>query len=141
MKLFILLIAIFLSGQLFGQDSPSVVIHKDPRVDMLLRKQIEFNELNSRESRRFVSGYRILVLNTNDRNKAIDAKARIVREFPEMKSYLTYQPPFFKVKLGDFKDRSEAEEVLPDVQRFFPSGVFIVRDIIEVNPDRSADLQ
>jgi hypothetical protein len=123
------------------KDSTGVVVHKDPRIDMLVKKQIEYNEMSTRESRRFVQGYRILIMNTNDRNKATDAKTKMYQEFPELKAYLQWQAPFFKLKVGDFKTRTEADEYLEEIKRVFPAGIYVVRDIIEVNPDKSAGLQ
>ena len=122
-------------------DSTGVVVHKDPRIDMLVKKQIEYNEVTTRDSRRFVQGYRILIMNTNDRNKATDAKTKMYQEFPELRAYLQWQPPFFKLKVGDFKTRTEADEYLEEIKRVFPTGVYVVRDIIEVNPDKSGELQ
>jgi cupin superfamily acireductone dioxygenase involved in methionine salvage len=123
------------------QDSAGVVVHKDPRLDLLVKKQIEYNEVTTREARRFVQGYRILVVNTNDRNKASDAKTKMYQEFPELRTYLEWKAPFYKLKVGDFKTREEADEYLEDIKRVFPTGVYVVRDIIEVNPDKSAELQ
>lgn len=121
-------------------DSASVVVYKDPRIDMLVKKQIQVNELTTRDARRYVHGYRILVMNTNDRDKAKNAKTKIYQEFPELNAYLMYQSPFMKLKVGDFKTREEAEPYLSAIQRFFPSGVYIIRDVIEVNPDKSGEL-
>jgi hypothetical protein len=126
---------------LFAQtDTNSVVVHKDPRIDLLVKKQIQVNELTTRDARRYVQGYRILVVSTNDRNKATNAKTKIYTEFPELKAYLMYQSPNMKLKVGDFKSREEAEPYLSAIQRFFPEGVYIIRDVIEVNPDKSGAL-
>ena len=142
MKKFIGIVLLFISVQLFSQEDTtgSVVVHKDPRIDQLVKKQIEINEITTRDSRRYVQGYRIQVINTNDRNKAMDAKTRIYQEFPELKAYLMWKAPFYKLKVGNFKDRKEAEDYLINIQRIFPTGVYVVRDIIEVNPDKSAEL-
>jgi hypothetical protein len=134
-------ILLFLSLNLFAQtDSGSITVHKDPRIDNLIKKQIEINELTTRDARRFVPGFRILVMSTNDRTKANNAKTKIYQEFPELKAYLMWQAPFLKLKVGDFRTREEAEEYLAEIQRYFPSGVYIIRDTIEVNPDKSAKL-
>lgn len=134
-------VLLILSLSLVAQtDSNSVVVHKDPRIDLLVKKQIQVNELTTRDARRFVQGYRILVMNTNDRNKATNAKTKIYQEFPELKAYLMWQSPFMKLKVGDFKTREEAEPYLSEIQRFFPTGVYIIRDVIEVNPDKSGNL-
>lgn len=130
--IFLLLPAFSLFAQ---QDSGSVVVHKDPRIDMLIAKQIEINEYTTRNARRNAPGFRILVISTNNRTKANEAKTRIYQQFPELPAYLMYQSPFYKLKVGNFRERAEAEEYLPSIQRIFPSGVYVVRDVIEVKPD------
>jgi hypothetical protein len=141
MKILIgILLFLFSVPALAQNDSGKVVVHKDPRIDQLVKKQIEINEVTTRDARRFVQGYRILVMNTNDRNKAMNAKTKIYQEFPELKAYLMWQAPFYKLKVGNFKDRKEAEDYLASLQRFFTSGIYIVRDVIEVNPDKSGEL-
>ncbi len=116
-------------------DTNAIVVHKDPRIDLLVKKQIEINEVTTRNARRFAQGFRILVINTSDRNKAFSAKTKIYKEFPELKAYLMYQSPSYKLKVGNFRDRSDAEGYLLSIKQFFPTGVYIVPDVIEVNPD------
>ena len=123
-----------------AQDKPSVVVYKDPRIDQLVKKQIEVNEFTTRDARRFVPGFRLLIISTNDRNKADEAKLKVYKNFPELKTYLLYQSPYFKLKVGNFKDQREADAYLKKVQIYFPSSVYIIRDMIEVNPDKSGDL-
>ncbi len=133
-------VLLIFSLNLLAQTDSSIVVHKDPRIDNLIKKQVEINELTTRDARRFVPGYRILVISTNDRAKANNAKTKIYQEFPELKAYLSWKPPFLKLLVGDFRNREDAEEYLAEIQRFFPTGVYIVRDTIEVNPDKSAKL-
>ncbi|MBO9200923.1 MULTISPECIES: hypothetical protein [Niastella] len=141
MKYIISCVLLILSHTLFAQtDSNAVVVHKDPRIDMLEKKQIQINELTTRDARSHVQGFRILVISTNDRNQATNAKVKIYQQFPELRAYLQWQPPYMKLKVGDFKNREEAEPYLSNIQRLFPSGVYIIRDVIEVNPDKSGTL-
>lgn len=140
MRLTILAICCLFALCTHAQDSATVMVHKDPRIDQLVKKQIEINEFTTREARRFVPGFRILILSTNDRSKANDAKLKVYNNFPELKAYLMYQAPYFKLKAGNFKDQKEAEVYLKKIQVHFPTGVFIIRDTIEVNPDKSGEL-
>ena len=112
-----------------------VVVHKDPRLDLLVNKQIQINEETSRLARRTMRGYRLMVINTNKRDEAIAAKTQVYTYFPELKAYLQYQSPFFKLKAGNFKTRDEAEEYRKRLNIYFPKGVFIMNDVIEVKPD------
>jgi hypothetical protein len=116
-------------------DTGSVAVIKDPRVEMLISKQIEINEVTTRNSRRNAPGFRILVISSNNRNKVIEAKTKMYKEFPELKAYMMYQSPFFRLKVGNFRDREDAENYLPDVQKLFSSSVYVVPDTIEVRPE------
>ena len=113
-------------------DSNSVIVHKDPRLDLLIKKQIQVNEETSRDARRIGKGYRLLVVNTSKRDEAIEAKSKVYTYFPELKSYLIYQSPYFKLKVGNFKERKDAEEYLNKLKRHFPQGVYIMNDVIEI---------
>lgn len=124
-----------------AQDTAGLIVHKDARIDLLMLKATAINEFNTREARRYVQGYRILVINTNDRNKANEAKLLIYRNFPELNAYITYQSPYFKLKVGNFKTAKEAEEVLPRLTTFFPTGIYVIRDVIEINPDKSGAIE
>lgn len=133
------LVSIGLSAQQLASDTSSVVVHKDSRVDLLVKKQAEINEETTRNARRVAKGFRLLVVNTNKRDEAIGAKARLYQYFPELKSYLLYQSPYFKLKAGNFKERKDAETYQKKLNAFFPAGVFIMNDVIEVKPDKDID--
>jgi hypothetical protein len=120
-----------------AQDSllaPSSV-HRDPRVDSLMRVQIRINEVTTRESRRSQPGYRIQVANSSDRNAVFAIKTQIYQQYPELKPYLIYQPPNYKLKVGNFKTPEEAQPYMDKLTKAFPSGVYLVPDIIEVKPE------
>ena len=113
-------------------DSATVVVTKDPRIDLLVRKQIAINEETTRDSRRFVPGFRIQVINSPDRKQVYAAKTKVYENFPDLKPYLLYQAPNYKLRVGDFKTQEEAEAALQDLQRLFPSGLYVIRDTIEI---------
>ena len=144
----ILLISVlFISMRSFGQDTipvkqadtNSITVHKDPRIDLLVKKQIQINEETTREARRVGKGYRLLVINTNNREEAAAAKTTVYTYFPELKSYLLYQAPYFKLKVGNFRDKKEAEDYQQRLQKYFPKGVFIMNDTIEIKLDKDAE--
>ena len=51
-----------------------------------------------------------------------------------------YQSPYFKLKVGNFIEREEAENYLQSILTIFPTGVYVVRDIVEVKPEKTAEL-
>lgn len=143
MKYGLILIGVFAALTSNAQkDSGMVTVHRDPRLALLVKKQAQINEETTRNSRRVMPGFRIQIVNSTDRNNAMEAKTRVYKLYPELKAYLQYQSPYFRLKVGNFKTRQEAEEYLRDLSRDFPNTVFIVRDTIEVKPetDLSTDL-
>jgi hypothetical protein len=131
-----LVLSLLMANTAFAQaDSGTVVVHKDPRIDELVRKQIQINEETTRDSRRNIPGFRIQVINSTDRNKVFAAKTRIYQEFPDLKPYLLYQAPNYKLRVGNFRTQEEAEDFEKQLARLFPSGLFIIRDVIEVSPN------
>jgi len=136
----LIIICVILIGRVSAQtDTNSIVIHKDPRVDLLVKKQIQINEETTRESRSHVPGYRIQVINSPDRNKVFAAKTKVYQEYPELKPYLIYQAPNYKLKLGNFKTEEEADPYIKKLSKLFPTGVYLTHDIIDVKLDQPED--
>jgi hypothetical protein len=145
MKNLLLIIALFglktswsqeTSAAIPASQTSTVIVHKDPRVDALVKKQGSINKTVKKNSNRFGKGYRLMVVNTNKREEAIAAKSKIYTYFPELKAYLSYQSPYFKLKAGNFKKRDEAERYRKLMSPHFPKGVFIMNDTIEIKPEK-----
>lgn len=85
------------------------------------------------------TGYRVQVFDDNNpRTARREAEARhnqIKTQFPSMKAYLTFNSPYWRVKVGDFRTRAEAEAAMAELRHAFPSMsayMRIVRDKIHV---------
>lgn len=126
--LFVLLLAV--AGSLRAQDNVKVV--KDSRIDILVKKQIYINTLAIRNQ----PGFRVQVLSTNRRNDANDAKAKVMQLYPDYRTYLDFQAPYFKVRVGDFKTRDEATALRDKLTSLFSGGVFVVPTTINVSPEK-----
>jgi hypothetical protein len=130
---FLLTAAVMVQAQ---TDTAGVVVYKDARIDQLVRKQMEINEETTRDSRRSMPGYRIQVTSSTDRNKVFAAKTKIYQQFPDLKPYVIYQPPNYKLRVGNFRTQAEAEEFEKQLSPLFPSGLYVIRDTIEVTPEK-----
>lgn len=119
----------------------SVAIYKDPRIDILLKKQAEINNVSTRNSakRRTARGYRLLVASTNNRTEAIAARTKVLTYYPELKAYMYHQSPYFKVTAGNFLTRGEASAYQKRMNAVFSGGVFIINATIEVKPEDVED--
>jgi hypothetical protein len=119
-------------------DSTTVTIHRDPRLDLLVKKQAQINEETSRDSRRIVKGFRLMVITTSNRDEAIAAKTKVYTYFPELKPYMWHQSPYYKLKVGNFREKKEAEAYQKKLNVYFPKGVFVMPDKVEVKPGKAS---
>ena len=119
-----------------GRDSgPSVIVHKDSRFDDLASKQSEINHRAQTMLPKWVRGWRIQASNTQNRIEANSVKAEMLRRFPEQKSYMLYQAPNFRVRVGDFLTQKEAFKLRSQIAALYPGkGIYIVPDLVEVAP-------
>ncbi|MFT4092295.1 MAG: SPOR domain-containing protein [Niabella sp.] len=137
MKFLFLILTLAAAFNLSAQTTGGVNVYKDPRIDVLLKKQAEVNDLSTRNSykRRTARGYRLLVISSNNRAEAISARTKILSNFPELKAYMWYQAPYYKVKAGNFTSRSDAQAYQKRMASIFPGNIFIMNDIVEVKPE------
>ena len=137
--IFILLSGLLIGTMVSAQDntlaaSPNggVKVVKDSRLDLLIKKQIYINTLAIRNQ----PGFRVQVISTNKRNEATEMKAKVMQLYPDYRTYLDYQAPYFKVRVGDFKNRDEASELRDKLSASLSGGVFVVPAIINVSPEK-----
>lgn len=119
-----------------AQFAKSPYVKRDPRVDKLVDKQIELNKQALRARTTLEPGFRILVISTNKRDLAIDAKSRLLKIYPDQKSYLFYQSPYFKLQFGNFKTMKEAEMMKKELVLEFGENLIIIPSQVEVKGEK-----
>jgi len=103
-----------------------VVVHSDTRLAVLMKKSGGGGGIYSGR------GYRVQIYSGNDRGKATKVKLDFARRFPGVRTYMTYVQPQFRVKVGDFRSRGEAEKMYQQVSTLY-TPCMIVPDYIVVN--------
>jgi hypothetical protein len=79
------------------------------------------------------------VLNTNDRNLTYKTKGQLLGRYPQYQVYTVYQAPFFKLKIGDFVSRKDAEKLRDELLKMFSKGVFILHETVLVKAEAESD--
>ncbi|NCI47219.1 SPOR domain-containing protein [Sediminibacterium soli] len=126
-----LLLILLISSSLYAGDT--VIVKKDPRLDILAGKQAEINKrFLTQAGSGLYKGFRIQVLSTASRDNAFSLQATLGNSFPEQKSYVTYQSPNFRVRIGNFLKREDAEAFRKQLLRYYPEGLYIVDDAVEL---------
>lgn len=94
---------------------------KSEKIDLLIEDYLANKKYN---------GYRIQIFSSsNNKLEAVKAKSEFLRAFPEVKSYLVYQAPNYKVRVGDFLDRLEATKELLLIQEHFPNAYLVKGEV------------
>jgi len=121
----------------------SLILVYDSRLDDLTSKQYHINKTTNnvsalskyKTSGGKYKGYRVMVLNTNDREKAYQTRGQLATLFPQHTLYLGYQAPYYKLKMGDFLEKSDAEALKKQLGGIIKQGVFIVPEAINLKPE------
>ena len=128
-----LAICLLMASFLFANDT--VIVVKDARMDLLTAKQAQVNKRSSMmTSGGQYKGFRIQVSSSNSRDNATAIKTNMMNLFPDHKSYIIFQSPNFKVRVGNFLKKEDAEKFRKQLNKYFPQGVYVVEDAIEYYP-------
>lgn len=122
---FLFIVSSVLVNKVYAQNT-FVQIQTDSRLDSLIEKNIEVNK-----SANGIQGYRVQIFFGSERKLAQDAKTKLLQLMPEEEVYLIYQQPYFKVRVGDYRTKLEAEAVYRKLLHEFDK-LFIVPDKINL---------
>ena len=129
---------LLLVGDVYANDT--IIVYKDARLDILTSKQAQINKRASQlTSSGQYKGFRIQVVSTTNRDLAFKLKADLLARFPDQKTYTLFQSPNFKVRIGNFIKKADAEKFRMQINKLFPAGVFIVEDAIEYTPTKEEE--
>lgn len=114
----------------------SVTVNKDKRIDVLGEKMYAYNVALAK-SVRSGKGYRLMLLSANDRNMAMNLRAKLLQLYPEHKVYMAYQTPFYKIKMGNFVEKTDAEKLKKQLmaQNLVPGNIYVLPETIEIKPE------
>ena len=113
----LVLFSIYLTPHKSISQSGTVIINQDKKITELLDLKKEINK-----EEELLNIYKIQIYN-GDRAGAKEAKEKFDNTFPNWKSKDIYEPPNFKIWIGDFETRLEADRALRDIKRKFRSFV------------------
>lgn len=97
--------------------APVEALHVNRRLDMVLDTIAVQNR-----SIRYAPGFRIQVYVGTQRKEVDAARLLISQEFPELSPYLSYNQPTYKLKVGDFMRRMDAERYYASIRRLIESA-------------------
>ena len=104
-----------------------VSIHQDSIIDSLLVLHKKFNALDHR-----IEGFRIQVFfesGNNSKIKAEEFKTAFNELYPQDSAYISFKEPFYRVRVGDYKTKFEADRALNIIRKEYPNA-WVIKDKI-----------
>jgi hypothetical protein len=96
-----------------------VVVVQDAGIADMIKMHVEQNKQFST-----LEGYRIQIYSSSSadsKKTAQEMKAMAMAAFPDQKVYLTYTAPFWRVRVGNFRNKSESMQVYHQLKKSFPN--------------------
>lgn len=123
---FIILVA-FIALQ--AKPQGKITIQGDPNIETILAKHVSFNE-----NVKGFPGYRIQIFfesGNYSKNKAFGEKSKFISRYPDVAAYVIFQEPYYKVRVGNFRNKLEAEAFKMKIIDQW-SEAYIVKDDIDL---------
>lgn len=129
-----LIIGIFLflliTGNAYSQDKGKVTVIMDPQIENLISKRLALSRSGNSNSVTS-SGFRVQIFSGLNREEAYAEQTRFKSLFPNVTSYISYTQPNYKLRVGDFRTKLEAQKFMNELKGEF-SSIFIFEE--KINP-------
>ncbi len=125
--LFVLIAVMFFVPRLSAQGS--VTLYGDKGVETLVGRHVAFNEYV-----KGFPGYRIQIYfdsGNYSKNRAFGEKAKFIARYPDVAAYVIFQEPYYKVRVGNFRNKLEAEAFKQRIKEQWPEA-YIIKDDIDL---------
>jgi hypothetical protein len=112
-----------------GKGKGNVQIIQDDKVDLLVSKHVQINQ-----NRKGIDGYRIQIFfdsGNNSKTKAQSIYEGFKEKYPDVKAYLSFKSPNYKVRVGDYRTRLDAQRFLNEIIIEYPNA-WIIADLINL---------
>ncbi len=135
----IALVFILVANTVLAQTPGKVTVVKDARIDTLIALRLALSKTTSSavatvSTATTGNGYRVQFFMSTNRNEVYTAQSKFNGLFPDLKTYIVYIEPNFKIRAGDFRTRLEASRLLEQLRSQFPS-LFIIPEKINLKND------
>lgn len=128
---FLCLMALLAGAQ--GMEPGRVTVKQSPQVDSLLALYSDLHtSLMKNPDHKGIPGYRIQIFfdsGSNSSDRAKSASEDFSKKYENIPSYITWKAPNYRVRVGDFRSRLEAEKALQSIIKDYPNA-WVIKDEI-----------
>jgi hypothetical protein len=118
-----------LLSQEAAKDSGNIQLIQDEKVDLLVTSHIQINQ-----NRKGIDGYRIQIFFDSGTKSKIRARSvydNFLIKYSNIGAYLTFKAPNYKVRVGDFRTKLDAQRFLNEIIADYPNA-WIIEDQINL---------
>jgi len=118
-----------LLSQEAAKDSGNIQLIQDEKVDLLVTSHIQINH-----NRKGIDGYRIQIFFDSGTKSKIRARSvydNFLIKYSNIGAYLTFKAPNYKVRVGDFRTKLDAQRFLNEIIADYPNA-WIIEDQINL---------
>jgi len=129
LRKYILILMLLLSWAIYGQQELNgyLKIEANPKIENLVQMHIAYNEAFP-----VMPGFRIQIFMESGNealSQAETVKENFTKKFSDVDPYLIFAAPYYRVRVGDFRTRIEAEKFLQKISRTYPNA-WVIKDEI-----------
>ncbi len=103
-----------------------VSVKKDKRID-----KVSDDLAGGTTKKPIIKGYRVQVISSSTKGNVDSERARCMAAHRSHKTYIDYKAPNFRLRVGNFRTRLEAEKFQNEIKELFPNTL-IISDMIEL---------
>lgn len=106
----------------------TVKVSKDARIDNLSKELGTATDGTTVKIR----GYRLQIIASSKKVRIDEERAKFIANKTDISTYIDYVQPNYKLRVGDFKTKLEAQKLQHELKATFPSAL-VVNDFIELS--------
>lgn len=117
MKNILTLSLLLLPLTLFCQEeNTGLVIIQDEQINNLVKKR------TSSSTTRVVSseGYRLQLIYNTKKDDVNKERIKFIKKYPKIETYVQFDAPLYFLRVGDFKDKEDAENFSKEILKTYP---------------------
>ncbi len=104
------LLLLLLACQLLRVSAQEVQLNEDPKITQLTKTWTNSNRNNPH-----IDGWRVQIMASTDRVQVEAARNRFRTEYPEVSAEWTLEKPYYKLRVGAFRNKQEALAFITDL--------------------------
>ena len=99
------------------EEEEGLVIIQDDKIESLVKKRATTKPTHKVFSS---EGFRLQLVYSTKKDDVNKERIKFIKKFPKIETYVQYDAPLFFLRVGDFKEKEDAEKFSKDILKIYP---------------------